>query len=325
MATLYTSPDDSESTTSVLDIPRGANIASSGASNAVHPSSVSTFALAYASRGVPVLPLHSPNDAGHCSCRRDCGRDTGKHPRTRHGLHDATTDEAVIRRWWETWPSANIGIRTGAVSGIFVIDVDPEGYESLAALAADHGAPGFCPDTWTVRTGRGGAHLYFRHPGSGVRIKTSAGILAPGVDVRGDDGYAILPPSRHANGNLYAWLDGFAPGQVALADPPPWLLALVLAPAPWLARTGTPTFRHEAVIGEGQRNAVLTSLAGSMRRRGFSEVAMIAALQIENEARCQPPLPPEEVEKVARSVARYAPAPPAAGQRRLKVREVRHA
>jgi putative DNA primase/helicase len=282
-------------------------------------------ALAAGAQGLHVFPLHAPDLAGQCSCRRDCGRDTGKHPRTRHGLHDATTDETAIRRWWERWPEANIAIRTGAVSGVFVIDVDPEGYDSLAALAADHGAPDFCPDTWAVRTGREGAHLYFRHPGPQVRVTTSAGILARGVDVRGDDGYAILPPSRHANGNLYAWVDGFAPEQVALADPPPWLLTLVLTPAARSPRTGTPSCSHGEVVGEGQRNAVLTSLAGSMRRRGFSEAAMIAALQVENEARCDPPLTDVEVAKIARSVARYAPAAPAPSQRKLKVREVRHA
>lgn len=279
-------------------------------------------ALAAAARGLLVFPLHAPDLAGRCSCRRDCGRDIGKHPRTRHGLHDATIDEAAIRHWWHLWPEANIGVRTGAVSGVFVIDVDPEGYDSLAALASEHGAPGFCPDTWTVRTGRGGAHLYFRHPGPEERIKTSAGLLAPGLDVRGDGGYAILPPSRHANGNRYAWVDGFAPGELPLADPPPWLLKLVRTSAMSSPGTGTSPFSREGVIEEGQRNGMLTSLAGSMRRRGFSEAAMVAALQIENDERCRPPLSGTEIARIARSVARYAPAPPAPSGRRLKVREV---
>ncbi|MDQ3539735.1 MAG: bifunctional DNA primase/polymerase [Chloroflexota bacterium] len=281
-------------------------------------------ALDAAAQSIQVFPLHAPDLAGRCSCLRDCGRDIGKHPRTRHGLHDASVELAAIRRWWHLWPEANIGVRTGAVSGVFVIDVDPEGYDSLAALASEHGAPGFCPDTWTVRTGRGGAHLYFWHPGPEERIKTSAGLLAPGLDVRGDGGYAILPPSRHANGNRYAWIDGFAPGHVPLAEPPPWLLRLVRTAAASSPRTGTPPFSREAVIEEGQRNGMLTSLAGSMRRRGFSEAAMVAALQIENEERCRPPLSETEIARIARSVVRYAPAPPPSG-RRLKVRDVHRA
>ena len=114
-----------------------------------------------------------------------------KVPATTHGLHDATTDRDVIRQWWERWPRANVAIRTGAVSGLVVLDVDgPEGFASLKALEARHGA---LPRTYTVSTPRGGLHFYFAHPGG--TIPNSAGKIAPGIDLRGDGGYVVAPPS----------------------------------------------------------------------------------------------------------------------------------
>ena len=82
-------------------------------------------ALAYARAGLAVLPLHHPIGEGKCSCRKACGS-IGKHPHTRNGYYDATTDEATISAWWERWPNANIGIATGMISGLVVLDVDPK-------------------------------------------------------------------------------------------------------------------------------------------------------------------------------------------------------
>lgn len=148
-----------------------------------------------------MLPCHAPR-AGGCSCRQlDCGS-PGKHPRTRQGLRNATSDPALIREWWQRWPTANLGIRTGAVSGLVVIDVDPDhgGLDTMRSLAAEHAIP----KGLRVRTGSGGWHLYFAHPGG--QIRNSAGTaLGPGVDVRGDGGYVIAPPSRHISGSTYQW------------------------------------------------------------------------------------------------------------------------
>src|SRR5438128_9515341 len=82
------------------------------------------MALGHAARGWHVFPCHTPTPTGGCSCRHpDCER-IGKHPRTKNGLHDATTDRATIRRWWKMWPQANIAVWTGAVSGLVVLDQD---------------------------------------------------------------------------------------------------------------------------------------------------------------------------------------------------------
>jgi len=260
-------------------------------------------ALAYAQRGWLVVPLHNPTQ-GKCSCRkRDCSS-PGKHPRTEHGLKDGSKETRQIEQWLTRWPAANIGILTGQSSGLVVVDVDGEdGKASLKALTATH-AP--LPKTLCVKTGRAGVdgkrkgcHYYFRAPAVAI-IRNSAGILGKGLDVRGEGGYVVAPPSLHPSGLLYEWR---APEQ-PIADLPPWLVAK-------LAETKT-TIEvapvQGEVIAEGGRNAGLASLAGTMRRRGMSPDAIEAALMKENAARCRPPLPASEVREIARSVGRYPPA-----------------
>lgn len=184
-------------------------------------------ALAYARRGWPVFPCHHPVPGG-CSCRSPGCASAAKHPRTKRGLHDATTHPEVIARWWRAWPRANVAIRTGAgraagARGLVVLDVDPlhGGEASLDRLLATHGP---LPSTRVVRTGNDGVHLYFCHPGG--TVANSAGTrLGPGLDVRGDGGYVIAPPSMHATGATYRW------GTIRdLAPVPPWLCDLLAAP-----------------------------------------------------------------------------------------------
>jgi hypothetical protein len=170
------------------------------------------YALRYANHGWAVFPCHEPTLTG-CSCRRaDCSS-PAKHPRTARGLHDATTDPEAIARWWRHWPSANIAVRTGADSGLVVIDVDPE-HGGLAAIADLQRRHGDLPLTPTVLTGSGGRHYWFAYPG--LAIPNSAGRLGPGVDVRGDGGYVITPPSLHPSGS-YRW-----EATPSLAELPGW-------------------------------------------------------------------------------------------------------
>ena len=82
-------------------------------------------ALVYAKRGLPVLPLHAPDAGRECSCGKGKCPSPGKHPRTAHGLKDATVDLVTINSWWSTWPTANIGIATGKASGLVALDIDP--------------------------------------------------------------------------------------------------------------------------------------------------------------------------------------------------------
>jgi len=177
-------------------------------------------AIAYAARGWAVFPVHGILEHS-CTCRRGCA-DPGKHPMVARGFHAASRDPQRILRWWDRWPSANIGVATGAASGIVVLDVDPRsgGECSLEALTARRGP---IPETLSARTGGGGWHLFFAHPGG--QIPNTAGRLpghtasAPGLDVRGDGGYIIVPPSVHASGTPYRWVDA----DQSPAPAPPWL------------------------------------------------------------------------------------------------------
>jgi len=185
------------------------------------PHPFTAWASTYARGGWPCFPLHTPAGAG-CSCSRDCGN-PGKHPRTRRGLKEATTDVGQISDWGRQWPDANVGVVTGPASGIVVVDIDPRsgGDATWQKLCDDHDAP------LTVRcdTGGGGWHMYFRYPkGRGV-IRSRAGALGQGVDVKADGGYVVAPPSLHASGRRYTW--SAPPREYDLAEMPDWLLELV--------------------------------------------------------------------------------------------------
>jgi hypothetical protein len=177
-------------------------------------------ALGYASRGIPVLPLHYPLphrgglqpvagdrqaavERAGCSCRDlGCGQ-VGKHPLgslVPHGVKDATCNRARILAWRTRHPQANIGLATG--HRFDVLDVDgPAGAQAIRALAATHGLASSGP---LVRTGGGGWHFYLASTGLG-------NVHPEGlehVDWRGRGGYVVAPPSRHASGHPYQWVDG---------------------------------------------------------------------------------------------------------------------
>jgi hypothetical protein len=176
--------------------------------------------------GWAVFPLHSPRANGRCSCHRpDCGN-VGKHPRTEHGVDDATTDPAQIERWWAIHPDANIGVAMGRRSGIAALDIDPRngGEDGLDTLIDQHGA---LPETVQSRTGGGGDHYLFAYPAElppDVTFKSGKVAEVSGVDVKADGGYIVAPPSVHASGRPYAWEASSRPGEVPLAAPPAWLV-----------------------------------------------------------------------------------------------------
>jgi hypothetical protein len=234
----------------------------------------------------------------------------GKAPLTPHGFHDAMTDAEQIEHWWAQHPRANIGIPT---TGLVVIDSDGEANSwpndpDHAADLASAGAIALTP--------RGGRHLVFRRH-EGNAWKCSTGKLAPGVDVRTDGGYIVVPPSRTTQG-VYRWAPDLELDRTAgcLPEPPAWLVqeldALTTTPRP--SANGTHTFAHVAAGGaeankipEGQRNATLARLAGTMRRVGMGLPEIAAALHQTNRVRCRPPLADREVDRIAESIARYPP------------------
>jgi putative DNA primase/helicase len=199
-------------------------------------------ALAYAQRGWAVFPTHTMR-GDRCSCgSRDCGS-PGKHPHTKQGLKEATLDEAQIRDWWRRWRDANIGVATGEISGLVVLDVDGQaGEQQLEVLEAEFGE---LPDTARTITGGDGLHYLFAHPGEIIR-NTASKKLGPGLDVRGDGGYIVVPPSLHWSGQRYEWLDERDPEPMPL-----WLLEKLREPAPVTVSSPHPRSENRDRLRDG--------------------------------------------------------------------------
>ncbi len=161
------------------------------------------YALQYARQGWAVFPLHAVIDE-RCTCGKEDCSSPGKHPLANGGFKNATKDLETIRRWWGQEPCPNIGIATGSISGLLIVDVDlgpeKEGEASLQSLEDEVGP---LPQNMIVLTGGGGYHIYLRMPDQ--PIPSSAGKLGKNLDVRADGGYVVAPPSSHISGFNYEW------------------------------------------------------------------------------------------------------------------------
>lgn len=266
------------------------------------PLDMGEAAQALRALGLSVFPCCWPDADGTCGCGQGHAEHAvGKAPLIRWGEYQIEPPHPdQVDGWWATWPDANIGLATGVVSGLLVFDADTdEGWRFLRVWVRRW------VRTWCAATSKG-AHVYFGHPN--WRVPNSAGVLASGLDVRGDGGYVIAPPSMHKSGRRYAWL--LAPHEAPLAPCPPELLAL-LAPRPasttWTPRAdddGAFHVRRKAPILEGTRNDSLYRLALALRAAGAPPAVIAARLAEANERLCVPPLPAREVECIASSAAR---------------------
>src|SRR3974390_1218387 len=204
-----------------------------------------------------------------------------------------------VADWFGRWPDANIGIVTGEISNLIVLDIDPKhgGDASLDRLERQFGQ---LPATIEVTTGGGGHHFYFAHPGGLIRRRPG---LAQGVDLRGDGGYIVAPPSIHPSGHPYLWAVGHSPEDVALAALPRWLLLesggirARRTPSDWrrLVREGVP---------EGQRNSSIAALTGHLLWHQVDPEVVLELLLSWNRMRCRPPLEDAEVAQVVSNIIR---------------------
>jgi hypothetical protein len=207
----------------------------------------------------------------------------------------ATCNLDQLEAWACDFMGCNWGLATGLGSGVFVLDIDGE--PGCAALLGHDRLGQKLPDTLSVSTGNG-SHVYFRYP-EGQAIRNSARKLAPGLDIRGEGGYVVIPPSIHPNGTQYAFDDPNEP----IANAPEWLLELIVRKE---ARLTRPPGNEIGILAEGQRNDGLARYGGALRRRGASLQELETALLEANAKRCRPPLPDDEVLRVAASMAKYA-------------------
>jgi putative DNA primase/helicase len=244
-----------------------------------------------------VLPVHGIRADGCCTCGRVACATPGKHPRLTRWPELATTDTDLIGRWFTWWPDANVGIATG--DGLLVPDVDGDaGVETLAELERQHGD---LPDTPRGLTGGGGVHYLFKVD-EPVRNKVA---IAAGLDIRGDHGFIVAPPSLHVSGRRYSWDISAHPDETPLAPAPRWLLDLIAGATHRPASTPGEELR----LVQGERNDRLFRLACRWRRDGMGAAALREMLDAVNRHHCVPPLDdPAELDRIAASAAHYSPA-----------------
>jgi hypothetical protein len=220
-----------------------------------------------------------------------------KPPAVANGVKAATTDAEIIQQWWRQLPEANIGIATGARSGIFILDVDGVDAEAeLRKLEAQHGA---LPATVEVITARG-RHAWFKMPAAPIR--NSAGKLGPGLDIRATGGYVLAPPSVHLTGRRYEWSVDCAS---AIASAPSWLTERI-ADVSHTNGKGTPPSEWRDLIkgvSEGARDCSLTKLTGYLLRRHVDPFVTLELIRTFNATRCTPPLPDKDIERIVSSIA----------------------
>lgn len=246
-------------------------------------SSLGDAAVAYAKMGFAVFPC----------------MDNGKEPATKHGFKDATNDPDVIGRVWADYPECNVGIATGAPSGgVFVVDVDNHGGIDGASFLVDwQREHGTFPETACATTGGGGEHLFFRAP-AGVSVRSATHVI-DGVDVRGDGGYVIAPPSRHPNGSLYEW--DLHPDDCPIAEANQSVLDLVRNNG---AQERKP-FELPERIKTSKRNDTLFKYAASLQAKGMGDKDIFTSVGDANRARCDDPLGEAELRKLVNSALGY--------------------
>ena len=265
-------------------------------------------ALRLLSLGLSVLPVHTPWRDG-CSCGKDACASPGKHPRVGWTEYQKRLPtEAEVRLWWHRWPTANVGIATGAVSGIVVVDIDPRhgGDESARDLNL--------PSTVTCLTGGGGSHMYYKHPGFWIE---QAAALMPGIDLRGDGGFVVAPPSKHVSGAIYQWEIGSGPAERPYGDWPEKLERLRIAhqnePKPLNGNgpAGGPVGKGRGIdpeeiirrgIAVGERNDTLARVAGHFASDAKDEAEVLRNTLYINAEACAEPLEHSELRKIVASI-----------------------
>ena len=259
-----------------------------------------TAAATYAALGCGVVPLHWIREDGSCSCGwRDCTK-PGKHPLTEHGASEPITDPETATMQWDELPDANIGLVAGT-SQWLVLDLDGEDARERFASIADQATMDAVKRAPTQKTGKGW-HIIFKDD-TGAFSPSTGKDEDKGIDIRAGVSYIVAEPSRHASGATYRWIQHRPP--FAAEAPTPWLRSYLEERA---SRKAATIIDEDVTVGEGSRNSVLTELGGSMRRRGFNEDEIRAALIAANLRVNKPPLSEREVGSIAHSLAGYQPS-----------------
>jgi len=221
-----------------------------------------------------------------------------KEPLVAKGFLSATNDLEQVRAWWIRNPNANIGLWPGQ-SGLVVLDLDgPDGVAAAQRLGV------LSEPTLECSTGRaeGGRHLYFKRP----TFTVSNCELAPKLDVRGDAGYVVLPPSVHPTGRAYAWAGRVEDIKELTAEATAAIYSRQLGSLSGSADTQAKArdIVFEDALDEGGRNNALTRYAGRLLAKQVPEDEVLVVVSAINVAKCKPPLPQDEVNTLVASISR---------------------
>ncbi len=221
----------------------------------------------------------------------------GKRPLICDWVKQASNKKEVIDSWFSIFPNSNFGVLTGQKSGIVVIDIDPKngGMQSLENLQKKYGK---LPNTVCCLTGGQGYHYYFDT--GNISIRTSAGRLGPGIDIRGEGGQAVIPPSTHKSGNQYQWDKNRSPFELHPSPLPKWILDFSDGPGNNIDRTLATSF-----IGRGRRNNTLFKTGCTLHNAGIDENTLNQFLRLLNQRNCEEALQEREIDSILQSILRY--------------------
>lgn len=243
-------------------------------------------ALLYRKHGWSVLPVHHIV-RGYCTCGNDDCPTPGKHPAiqwTEYSKRLPTRKE--IRSWFtKEFTGANIGLATGLVSNLVVVDLDGKKGEKTARRAL-----GLPLNTLASRTGGGGLHLFYQADGQEIQTRVRA---FPGIDIRGEKGFVVLPPSLHESGELYRWVNKVRPVKCDLSE---------LNPPATQSNFGSDEGWYSEFIDgvpEGMRSNVASRLAGRYFALGMSPNEVFCMMENWNR-RNIPPLQMSELQTTLR-------------------------
>jgi hypothetical protein len=241
------------------------------------------YALRYAQLGFRVIPL----------------KERDKRPLIEDWPNKATTDEATIRGWWRKWPKANIGIATGRYGGGYfcVLDFDPRNGGNWY----DDVGEDTLPPTWVVHTGGGGRHYYYK-----TRELLPSAKLPDGVDLKGDGGLVVVPPSIHPKGGEYVWQVGGAPSECPLATLPEWAEAFAV-------QDEGKHYTMAPPIPEGYRYHFTKSLMGLLLAKGGAMEKVTEFILANREwlfEHGEKPFTEREIRAVGRWLSKKAPGRP---------------
>jgi putative DNA primase/helicase len=261
----------------------------------------------YHKMGFALLPVHYPihhMNTVRCSCNKPDCKAIGKHPVARlvpNGVKDASKDWNCIERWFTGQVRFNLGIATGAASGIFAVDIDDRhgGQETLKTLEL---AFGVLPNTVRFLTGGGGEHILFRHPGT--TVPNLIGKIGKGVDIKGDGGYIVAPPSHHASGRSYAINVDYHPDYEVIQNAPAWLLEKIFSKNNPKEKIATWRSLTRYGVAQGERNATITKLTGLLLGKRIDRLVCFDLMLGFNQLRCAPPLSDKEIAAIVVSIAR---------------------